>query len=129
MPSSLADNLQLQPGMRCFFINAPTPFASALRPLPDDCEIVDTVDAPVDYVHVFATSAGDVEQYLPEALKRVEYDGLLWVSWPKDDAPIDTDLDREVLVGVLSKFNYRPVRSVSVSDVWSALRFRPRDAR
>jgi len=114
--------------MQCVLLNAPDPFVPALQPLPAGAEIVDDLDAPAPYVHAFALNTDQLRVVLPEALKRVAYDGLLWISWPKASADVETDLDRELLTEGLGELGYRAVRSVSVSDVWSALRFRPKDA-
>jgi hypothetical protein len=114
--------------MRGVLLNAPDAFRPALRPLPDDVEIVEDSDDAVDYVHVFALNADQLNALLPDALRLVVYDGLLWISWPKASSGVETDLDRDLLTAALGELGYRPVREVSVSDVWSALRVRPRDA-
>lgn len=113
--------------MRGALLNAPDPFRSALRPLPDDFEIVESPNGPVDYVHLFALNTDQMSALLSKAIGLVIYDGLLWISWPKSSSGVETDLDQDLLEAALGQLGYRPVRVVSISDVWSALRFRPKD--
>ncbi len=114
--------------MRIVLLNAPDPFLPALRPLPETVEVVEDPDGPVDYVHLFALNTDHLDTLLQDALRLVTFDGCLWISWPKPSSSVETDLDRELLTEALGTLGYRPVRVVSVSNVWAALRFRPRDA-
>jgi hypothetical protein len=38
---------------------------------------------------------------------------------------LGTDLNRDILAGLVEARGAQPVRSVSIDGVWSALRFRP----
>ncbi|HEX7442996.1 MAG TPA: hypothetical protein VF320_03855, partial [Acidimicrobiales bacterium] len=51
-------------------------------------------------------------------------DRLTWVAYPKA-GQLGTDLNRDSLASRLTPHGVRPVRQVSIDDVWSALRFRP----
>jgi len=51
-------------------------------------------------------------------------DRLTWVAYPKA-GQLGTDLNRDSLAARLTALGVRPVRQVSIDDVWSALRFRP----
>lgn len=58
-------------------------------------------------------------------LQAVEYDAVLWISYPKGSSGVDTDLNRDKLWSALSDRGIRPVTQVSIDKVWSGLRFRP----
>lgn len=44
-----------------------------------------------DYIHVFATSAAELDRTLPELKTHLKPTGMLWVSWPKNKQ-LGTDL-------------------------------------
>jgi hypothetical protein len=47
---------------------------------------------------------------------------VLWVGYPKGNR---TDINRDSVWPILAEHGLRPIGQVSLSDVWSALRFRP----
>ena len=59
-----------------------------------------------------------------ELVANASADRLTWVAFPKA-GQLDTDLNRDRVAEALIAAGIRPVRNVSIDDVWSALRFRP----
>jgi hypothetical protein len=55
-------------------------------------------------------------------------DRLAWLAYPKA-GQLDTNLSRDVLRELTRPQGVRPVRQVSIDQVWSALRFRPAQSR
>jgi hypothetical protein len=51
-------------------------------------------------------------------------DRLTWVAYPKG-GQLGTDLNSDSLAADLAESGVRPVRQISLDEVWSALRFRP----
>ena len=123
--SSLAKKLQIKPGSRVFLVNAPPGYNALLAPLPDGVELVSAGEA--DVVHLFARSRAEVRAQLPGVRAALKPGGVLWISWPKTTAGVETDLTRDVLWQDLEPEGLRPVSAVSIDAVWSALRFRPID--
>ena len=78
-----------------------------------------------DLVHLFVANRAELERLGPVALQSVKYDGLLWISYPKQSAKVQTDLNRDVGWDLVSGAGLRPVTQVSIDETWSALRFRP----
>ncbi len=114
--------LQLRPGDRLAVLHRPAGLdlgvgtGAATGDLdPDDA----------DAVLLFATTSADLHgadgSYVVEAARR---DDLVWVAYPKG-GKLDTDLSRDSLAAALREQGLRPVRQVSIDEVWSALRFRP----
>ena len=71
------------------------------------------------------TPSDELAKLGPKAVGAVEYDGLLWISYPKKSSKVKTDLTRDVLWELMSDTGLRPVTQVSVDSTWSAMRFRP----
>jgi hypothetical protein len=58
------------------------------------------------------------------ALEAARDDRLAWVAYPKGQQ-LGTDLNRDRLAVTARERGVRPVRQISIDEVWSALRFRP----
>ncbi|MDX1534461.1 MAG: hypothetical protein R3291_02445, partial [Thermoplasmata archaeon] len=81
--------------------------------------------ATYDWGQAFVRDVADLRRLAPQARDAVRYDGLLWISYPKQSSKVATDINRDVAWKVMEEFGLRPVFQVSVDETWSALRFRP----
>jgi len=123
--SPLMKKLRLQPGHRVLLLNAPESYLQQLSPLPEGVELAEAIGGKFDFVHLFARNSTDLAWMARQAVEAIEYDGVLWVSYPKKSAKVETDLNRDIRWQELEEAGMRPVMQVSIDDVWSALRFRP----
>ena len=85
------------------------------------------VDLPVGdgpAVLVFVTNRSELDQRKAPLVGAARKDELAWLAYPKAKQ-LDTDLNRDVIWELMGDDGVRPVRQVSIDDVWSALRFRP----
>ena len=128
MPTSLIKKLRIQAGQRVLILNAPVGYIEMLGDLPEGVEISHVPDEQYGFVHVFVKDSPQLEELLPVALEAVEYDGLLWISYPKKSSKTPTDLSRDVLWELMMDTGLRPVTQIAIDAVWSALRFRPAEA-
>jgi hypothetical protein len=55
----------------------------------------------------------------------LEEDGLLWMAYRKGKAAQQSGLSRDAGWSVLEKAGWRAIRSVSIDEEWTGLRFRP----
>jgi hypothetical protein len=74
----------------------------------------------------FVHNRTEVENEIPVAIQLVKPGGLLWVSYPKQSSKVPTDINRDILWRVFPDSEWRPVTQISIDEVWSALRFRPK---
>jgi len=95
--------------------------------IPDDCVVVsDPEDADAAQAVIsFLIRAADLADLAGPALAAARADRLAWIAYPKS-RQLGTDLNRDILAGLVADHGVQPVRSVAVDGVWSALRFRPR---
>ena len=75
-------------------------------------------------VIAFALRSADLTGPAEIAVEAARQDKLAWIAYPKA-GQLGTDLNRDKLAAALADRGVRPVRQVSLDDVWSALRFRP----
>jgi len=101
-------------------VNAPD---DAFLDLGADRSVGDDPDQ-ADAVIVFATDNADLDRLTDSYVPPATRDTLTWVAYPKA-GQLGTDLSRDVLADLVKAHGVRPVRQVSLDDVWSALRLRP----
>lgn len=124
---SLIEKLHITTGQKIAVVNAPTGFIRALGNLPAGVVVTETLSAPLDFVLLFAQTSKDVERLVPEVLRALKSDEMLWVCYPKGTSKVRTDLNRDILWRLMAKFKLAGVSLVSVDGTWSAMRFRPAD--
>ena len=94
--------------------------------IPGDCLVVsDPSDAAEAAAVVsFVVRADDLDDVAGPAIAAGREDRIAWIAYPKA-RQLGTDLNRDVLARLVGERGAQPVRAVSISGVWSALRFRP----
>ena len=118
--NALIKKLQLKPGLRALFLNAPEGYVASLGPLPDGVALVDGPPGTLDFVQLFVRDSVELTRHAPVALAAIKRDGVLWISYPKQErqessadlpamrlgaahrrrpAPGDPNRDRRDLVG------------------------------
>jgi hypothetical protein len=123
--ASLIKKLRIQPEQHLLILNAPAGYIGSLGDLPEGTQVSVEPVGKYDFVHLFVTNSEDLSRLRQVALDAAEYDGLLWISYPKRSSKVATDLTRDVVWKLMGDTGLRPVTQVSVDEVWSALRFRP----
>jgi hypothetical protein len=95
--------------------------------IPGDCLVVSDPSEAAEAAAVisFVVHADDLDELAGPSITAAKEDRLAWIAYPKA-RQLGTDLTRDVLARLVEERGAQPVRSVSVSGVWSALRFRPR---
>ena len=115
----LTRKLQLTPGRSVAIVNAPADAALELADHP----VADRA-GDADAVIVYCTNQAELERLRDDVISPARRDALTWVAYPKA-RQLGTDLNRDVLAELVKAHGVRPVRQVSLDDVWSALRLRP----
>ncbi|HEY1291884.1 MAG TPA: hypothetical protein VGJ60_02225 [Chloroflexota bacterium] len=122
---TLASKLLIKPGQHGALLNAPTGYERVLERLPEGAIIDPRLGGNLDFVLLFARNSGDVEEYAPPAIQALKPESLLWIAYPKGGKKAGTDLNRDILWELMSRFGWAGVTLVAVDDTWSAFRFRP----
>ena len=94
--------------------------------IPDDCLVVSDSAAAAEAAVVisFVVHSAELDEQAGRAIAAARQDRVAWIAYPKA-RQLGTDLNRDVLAGLVEERGAQPVRAVSISGVWSALRFRP----
>ena len=123
--SSLIKKLRLQAGQKALILNPPARYIDDLGRLPEDVQLSLEPGGKFDFVHLFAIQSSELTRIKTIAVESVEFDGLLWISYPKRSSKIDSDLSRDDMWELYIDERLRPVSQISIDETWSAVRFRP----
>jgi hypothetical protein len=115
----LTGKLQFKSGQSVAVVNAPADAALELADHP----VADRA-GDADVVVVYCTNQAELERFRDDVISPARRDALTWVAYPKA-RQLGTDLNRDVLAELVKAHDVRPVRQVSLDEVWSALRLRP----
>ena len=119
----LTAKLQIKPGQTVAAVGAPDdvpPLGDAANPAADPAAEPGAADAVVAFVR----NRAELDTGADAAIAAARLDRLAWVAYPKA-GKLGTDLNRDILAGLLAGRGVRPVRQVAIDETWSALRFRP----
>lgn len=119
---ALGQKLGIKSWMRVKTRNAPGRYSQLLGALPDDVLISTRLRRPVDLVHIFSIARAHLLAELRTAMKEIEQDGAIWVSWPKKVSGVATDLTEDVIREVALPMGLVDVKVCAVDETWSALK-------
>ena len=77
---------------------------------------------PLDAVHLFAVERAKLKRALPLLLKRLSPAGMIWVSWPKKAAKLDTDITEDVIRAEALPLGLVDIKVCAVDEIWSGLK-------
>lgn len=75
-----------------------------------------------DVIHLFTTSAAEVDLALPILRDMIEADGMIWVSWPRKASKVATDVTENVIRNRALADVLVDVKVCAVDAVWSGLK-------
>ena len=127
--ASLIKKLGIKPKQRFIILSAPEEYTEQIVPLlPLEVELVTTPTSAdkYDVVLQFVRNKTEFEKDTPIAIEMVKPGGRLWLSYPKQSSKVLTDINRDILWKIFPNDEWRPVTQISIDEIWSALRFRPK---
>lgn len=119
----LARKLGIKPAMIVVALGAPADYPELLAPMPERATITGELPASASFIHFFTTEWAVFEAELPRLKGALEKDGVLWVSWPKKAAKVETDLDGNVVRRLGLDAGLVDVKVCAVDATWSGLKF------
>lgn len=119
----LALKLGLVAGRTLVLLDAPDGFEAALAPLPADTAVTRRTRAPLQLAILFCADRDELKHRLPDLVRQLHPDGMLWVAWPKKSSGVSSTLNENavratgLLAGVVDN------KVCAIDEVWSGLRF------
>jgi hypothetical protein len=78
--------------------------------------------ARYDAVHAFSLSRAEIETEMATLEKAIVRNGMIWVSWPKKAAKIDTDASENVVRAAALRGDLVDVKIAAIDATWSGLK-------
>ena len=119
----LAKKLGIKPGTRVVALGAPADYRELLDPIPEGAEIVADLGEGEAFVHFFTIERTVLEAEIAKLKAALAPAGILWISWPKKAARVETDLDGNVVRGTGLDAGLVDVKVCAVDETWSGLKF------
>ncbi|TNE64607.1 MAG: DUF3052 domain-containing protein [Alphaproteobacteria bacterium] len=115
----LIKKLGIREGFAVTFLDAPEDYGLLLGPLPVG---VHEAAMGLDFVQGFFTRRAVMAAALETWLPRIKRDGMIWVSWPKKAAKVETDITEDVVRAVALPMGLVDVKVCAVDTIWSGLK-------
>jgi hypothetical protein len=126
---SNAEKLQIKPGRRVRFINAPKHFEELIGTLPEGTQVLDdSVDSspsqPVNILILFALGFQDLQAHLSRSRTTGAPDGMIWAAYHIGTSRVKTDINRDSINTYAGTLGMKGVAMVSIDEDWAALRLK-----
>ena len=119
----LAKKLGIKKGFKIKIINEPDDYFSLFDDFPDDLTIITDNKTKKDFIHYFVSSASSLEKEIKQLKQEIEQDGTIWISWPKKEAKVETDLNGNIVREIGLKNGLVDIKVCAVNNIWSGLKF------
>jgi hypothetical protein len=116
----LIQKLGIKSGFKLKVLNEPDEYWDWVAPLPEGTS--STAKNQFDFVHLFVTSRKKYETEVLKLRDKLHPDGMIWISWPKKSAKVETDLDENIIRDFALKNKLVDVKVCAVSEIWSGLK-------
>ncbi|MGH7646517.1 MAG: DUF3052 domain-containing protein [Gemmatimonadaceae bacterium] len=118
----LAAKLGIKAGMSLCTIGAPRHYAALVKPLPEGVTMTARASTRTDIAHVFTTRAAELGTLLERYRRTLKADAVVWVSWPKKAAKVQTDITEDTIRALALPLGFVDVKVCAVDDTWSGLK-------
>ena len=118
----LAQKLGIKPDGTIAVINAPGNYRKLLGRVGGTVEFSDTATNDAAFIHLFVTTRAELEKRLRQFRQKLADSGVLWISWPKKSAGVQTDVTEDVIRAVALPLHFVDVKVCAVDETWSGLK-------
>lgn len=120
----LPKKLGFKEGSRAALVNAPKGFMKELGALPKNVKLSQQkLTAPLDLILFFVDSQKALIREFPKLAKKLDKNGMLWISWPKRSSGVATDLSDNSVRNIGLDAGLVDVKVCAVNEIWSGLKF------
>jgi hypothetical protein len=118
---SLRDKLGVKDGMHTLLIEVPKTILDEINLKEEPSTPLTT--ATYDFIHAFFLHREDLEKNIGKLKDRLDFAGMLWISWRKKSADPDGELDENIVREIGLGAGLVDVKVCAVNETWSGLKF------
>ncbi|MFV0268034.1 MAG: hypothetical protein ACK5HT_12965 [Draconibacterium sp.] len=119
----LAKKLGIKKGFKIKIVEAPEYYFNLFSELPADLTRVEDQETKKDFIHYFAKSSSQLAKDIKRLKQEILQNGIIWVSWPKKTAKVESDLDGNIVREIGLKNGLVDTKVCAVDETWSGLKF------
>ncbi len=118
----LAKKLGIKEGYRIKLINQPGYYFELFIDMPVVSHSAGA-KGKKNFIHFFTSRLSELDKTLPKLKNEIEQDGMIWVSWPKRSAKMDTDVTENLVRDIGISCGLVDIKVCAIDDTWSGLKF------
>jgi len=118
----LAKKLGIKTAAKVMLLNAPDYYLQLFTDLPTEVYFVDEAAVKKDVIHFFTKQQDELLSLLPQLMKQMKPDGMIWVSWPKKASKVVTDITEDVIRNFALEIGLVDIKVCAVDETWSGLK-------
>ncbi|MBX3595499.1 hypothetical protein [Sphingomonas sp.] len=118
----LCGELDLKPGMRVFILGMPDTVRDAARIDSSGLEVLAAPSTGIDAAHLFVQHREELMRELKALRQLIAPTGFIWVSWPANAAPAESDVTADAVRDVALPLGLSDVKACAIDDLWSGLK-------
>tara|TARA_R110001599_G_scaffold280864_1_gene482298 strand:+ start:42721 stop:43350 length:630 start_codon:yes stop_codon:yes gene_type:complete len=119
MNPELIKKLNIKEGQNVLLINCPEELEAEFEDL--DLDKNSATKTTYDSVIIFVHNEDELAELLPKNQKFSKKDGKLWVAYPKKSGSISSDLNRDIIWGIVNGIKMNPNKLISMNADWSIM--------
>lgn len=118
----LAKKLGIKPGFRMRLFNQPYYYYDLFSDMPEEIKELRDKRSQKDFIHYFAKSTLQLNKDIKQLRQEIEENGMIWVSWYKKSANIETDLNENIIRDIALSNGLVDVKVCAIDEIWSGLK-------
>jgi hypothetical protein len=118
----LAKKLGIKMGAKVMLLNAPDNYLQLFTDLPTDVYFVGGGDVKKDVIHFFTKQQDEFLTMLPQLMRQIKPDGMIWVSWPKKASKVVTDITEDIIRNFALEIGLVDIKVCAIDETWSGLK-------
>lgn len=120
--TSLAEKLGIKEGFAICLINQPAYYFDLFTDMPESISVITDKKIKKQFIHYFTKQANGLQKDIASLKNEITQDGMIWVSWPKKAAKIETDVTEDVIRQLALANGLVDVKVCAVNEIWSGLK-------
>lgn len=118
----LAKKLGIKQGFKIRLFNQPDYYYDLFSDLPTNIEELKDKKSKKDFIHYFAKNTAQLNKDIKQLRQEIEENGMIWVSWYKKSAKIETDLNENIIRDIALNNGLVDVKVCAIDEIWSGLK-------
>lgn len=118
----LAKKLGFKIYSRVRISNAPDNYLELVAAGSVGVTISNKIRKNIDIWHIFTCSEAQLQARLPDMMRTIRQNGMIWVSWPKKSSGVASTVTEDTVRRLALPLGLVDVKVCAVDEIWSALK-------